>query len=135
LADVSDQEPALVQRFDILPAEVLHTAIGVVNAPRGWLPRGNRLLERGERERRIDVFGDRPTDHFAREQIQDHGEVDKSVLDADIRQIACPRLIDPGQAPPRQQIGIDAVGVLRIGGVHESTFDLGLKRKTLHHPA
>lgn len=127
LGGVGDGELVLVQQGDVIFAQVRHAAIRVVHAARGRPALLDRLFERREGERRIDVPGDCPTDRFAREQIEDDREIHEAVHDPDVRQVRGPGLVDAGQAFPRQEVRIHPVRMVRVGGVDEGAFDLGVE--------
>ena len=124
-----------IQERDVVVAEILHATIRVMNATGRRLSRGNRLSQRRERQLGIDVFGDRPADDAAREQIEDHRQIHEAVADADVGQIRRPGLVDPREAASRQPVRVHPVRMVRVGGVDEGALDLGVQRKLLHDPA
>src|SRR5581483_521916 len=106
----------LVPAGYIFSAGILHAAIGVVNAS-GW---GLALFESDFQRRHtqlsIDALGDRPADDLARVAIQDSRQEDKPLEDSNVGDIGDPGLVESGQDLVCQEIGIDLVVVIRIGG-------------------
>ena len=58
---VGEQEVVFVQQLHVRLAQILNAAVRVMDAPGRWSACLDRLAQRGERQLRIDVLGDRPT--------------------------------------------------------------------------
>ena len=112
----ADLHLGLFKQGYIFSTGILHPTIGVVDAS-GW---GLALLESNFQRRHtqlsIDPFGGRPTDDFARLAIEDGRQENKTLEDPNVGDIGDPGLVDSRQDLVCQQILIDLVVVIRIGG-------------------
>ena len=57
-------------------------------------------------------------DSLSREEIQQHGQIDKTRCDADIGNIGNPNLIDGGNGTILKKIGIEGVAMIALGRPH-----------------
>src|SRR5271157_5455356 len=60
------------------PESALHAAIGMMDeAVRRGISRSQRLIERAERERDLQMVGERKADDLARKRVDDDGEINE----------------------------------------------------------
>jgi hypothetical protein len=130
--------PLHILRIEVLQRSfesTLHATVGVMDASTRWPAGRNRLAQRAQREFRIDMPRHCPADDPARVQIQDYGEIDEAVDDADVAEVRRPRLVNALQALAGQQVRIHPMRVRRIRGHHKRAADLGVQRELPHHAA
>jgi hypothetical protein len=61
----------------------------------------------------------RPADHPARVSVEDHGQKDELLTQADVGDVRHPQLIHAGQYCLASQVWIELLSVIGIGGRHE----------------
>lgn len=54
---------------------------------------------------------ERPSDHFARERVDDHGQINESVRQADVSDVGDPNLVEAAGNEPARQVGHDPEGM------------------------
>ncbi len=91
----------------------MHAAIGMMNEVVGrGISRGQGLVERLQRERSLQMVGERPAHHFARERVDDDGQIDEVLGEPDISDVGDPDLVEAGRLQPAHKIGPDRVSVV-----------------------
>ena len=66
-----------LQPFAIFVAGILHAAVGVVDETRRGTAGRQRHVERFDSQARLEVVGERPTDHLARMGVENDGQVNE----------------------------------------------------------
>ena len=112
----ADLHLGLFKQGYILTTGILHPAIGVMNTSRWGLTCCQSHFQCCHTQLGIDPFGDRPADDLARVAIQDSGQEDKSLADANVGDVSHPGLVNSRQRLLCQKIRIDLVVMIRIGG-------------------
>ena len=87
----------------------------MMNQARLWLSPGDRLIQCRQRQWTGQSANQRPAHHFAREDIQDHGNINKLAAQADLSHIRQPKLIDGLHPNVLGQVGVNGEGMLGIG--------------------
>ena len=87
--------------------------------------RRERLIERLEGERRLQMVGERPAHHFARERVDDDGEIDEVLGEPDIGDVGDPELVEAGGTQPAREIRPDREAVPAVAGARNE----GLARR------
>src|SRR5688500_1862140 len=119
------------------PARVLDAAIGMMEAPaRAAMREGH--AERGERQLLIDARAERPAHHASRRQIENDGEVEPPLARGDVSEIRYPHAVRRHGVPhpelPRQYVGGDSLGVIRLRGDPVARRALRAKPRGPHQP-
>jgi hypothetical protein len=84
-----------LQDVAVVAGGILATAVGMMNEPGCRTSSLDCHGERGDGEFGTQVIAHRPADHFACEQVEDHGQVKPALGGPDIRDIGQPDLIGP----------------------------------------
>ena len=87
------------------PRGVLHAAVGMMDEAVGRrIARGNRPVQRLDRQARLEMIGERPADHFAREGVEDDRQIDEVLGQPDIGDVGDPDLIEAARSKPARQV-------------------------------
>src|SRR5579871_4962153 len=133
----ADAGPGGLQPRDIGRTRILHPPVRVVDPTRRRLPLGQRPLQGGQCQLRLQRARQAPAQHPPRVGIHHRRQVDELPTQADIRQVGHPGFIQTREpAPPAidQPIGIDAPAVLAVGGFRPPPFQLAQQALLTHHP-
>ncbi len=85
--------PDLTQAGNVLATCILNAPIRMMDQARTRTAGGNRVVQRHQRQARVNVFGQVPADHAAAEAVQDAGQVHKALRQANIGHVHHPNLI------------------------------------------
>src|SRR5438309_9414868 len=105
----------------------------MMNAPFDRPSVVERYPERCQSKLSIDVLRERPANHFARKQIQNHCQIQKPRHYANVGDVGHPDLISPRYLKLLNQVEIDAITVITVGGLHPAPLDFTLQRLLSHH--
>ena len=84
----------------------------MVNEPLGrGVARRERLIERFEGERRLQMAGERPAHHFARERVDHDGQIDEVLGEPDIGDVGDPELIEASGTQRAREVRPDREAV------------------------
>ena len=122
----TDPYPAGLQPRGKLLGGKLRSLVGVKNLR---LAVGEGLVQRVETKRHLHGDRDSPGQHITAEPIHHGHQVDNARVQADIRDIRAPHLIDPAHRHPAQQIGVNRPA---LRGLAEPR--LGIDRLQTHSP-
>lgn len=86
-------DTASLERLAVRLAGVLTAPIPMVEQAQLWLAQTQGHLERVEHQLLLKAFGHRPTHHPAREQIEDHRQVEPALPGPDIGDVCYPGLV------------------------------------------
>src|SRR4029450_283484 len=82
--------------------------------------------QRGQCELSIDLLRERPANHLAGKQIQNHRQIQKSRENSNIGDIGYPDLISPGYLEPLREIGGSALALIIFTVLSPPPLDLTL---------
>jgi hypothetical protein len=122
LRDMLDPEAVLEKHPHIVMRGVLDAPIGVMDDPLGGMAIDNGHLKSLQAQGGIDMAGNGIAHGSASEDVQDDRQIDEGTADADIGNIRHPCLVGTGHREVLQEIGIDPVAVVAVGGPDPAAF-------------
>src|SRR5271155_3762252 len=75
------------------------------------------LSSASDRQARLEMIGERPADHFAREGVEDDRQIDEVLGQPDIGDVGDPDLIEAARSKPARQVWRNGEAVAAVGGV------------------
>ena len=80
------------------------------------ISRSQRLIERFERERGLQMVGEGKAHDFSRERVDDDGEIDEVLGQPDVGDVGDPELIEAGRTAAAREVRPDGEAVPAVAG-------------------
>jgi hypothetical protein len=125
--------PMLAEPLHVDLAAILPTAIRVVDHPGSHLALGYGHLQSLKREAAVHVSREAPANALTRISIEQARQIHKTLRQTHIGQIGDPALIERFNRKLFDQVAVDWLTVLRIGGMNKARLALAHQPGLLHH--